>query len=322
MSDEWSDEGSEATFSDTAKEDIHALYHESCAICLFQLPAGEKFAHLIASSEDGDEAIELGVYLGLIESSYERLSAENGFLLCGTCNASYFSLHNVALSPPPIVLRYILQSLHKPENFTRPVYEICQSLVYYSHYPQNAPDDMKDVLPYVGLYSLVTLNPVAVRWCAIMSMRFPPLSTIENFRFVPASGDADPSSPDNARIFDALSITSNMPISLGIIPLTDARSEEYTQKRYWRLPFKLEAVLTEFLARTNRATCHARDSEQYYSARIRTRCSTLKYQLEDMEAGIDWPGDGEGEGGVVANKPDVLPNVLEVRVGVGSEAFG
>ncbi|TDL20851.1 hypothetical protein BD410DRAFT_360186 [Rickenella mellea] len=227
MSSQWpsesgSDEGYGSTFSETTKQQIRALYRDRCAICLDHLPpGGGHFAHLIASSEEGEKTVQGGDFLGIIHPDYDRSSKDNGYPLCTNCHLGYFKPKLVTLSPPWPILKYILESLHQPGN-SRSIYQICQSLIQSSRDHLSAPEDVKGLIPYLGLYSLVILRPEKVQECVIMTCKLPPLSILNNHQFVPALSDVDLSIPGVARIFDTSAITSTLPLSLGYIPLTDS----------------------------------------------------------------------------------------------------
>ncbi|TDL28844.1 hypothetical protein BD410DRAFT_781398 [Rickenella mellea] len=276
---------SKASFSTSVKICIHERYQDRCAICLTYVPpGGGQCAHLIASSEEGALTIDHGLYLGLIDSSYSRSSEDNGFLLCGGCHAGLFTLKHVALSPAREILEYIVESLLDPTN-TKRVHEICESLTKLTKDAQNAHEKEKCLIPYLGLYSLITLQPDLVQKGFFITPMLPALSIVQGTQFVPAPLGTDPNSPHVARIFDSIAAQSvaTLPLSPSVIPLTD-HFADFPQRRLWRIPLRLDAVLTEFVDRIDPWGDYVPRSEQNCAALIKLHISWHKQILKMQEA--------------------------------------
>jgi hypothetical protein len=114
--------------------------------------------------------------------------------------------------------------------------------------PHDIPDPSR-ILPYIGLYTLITLKPAELEF-KITTSSFPCLSILTNGEWVPAPPHTLPTAPNVARIFDARAVpVGNHPESFGIIPLC-ATHPQFSQTRYFRLPKQsLGAVLSALLLR-------------------------------------------------------------------------
>lgn len=110
-------------------------------------------------------------------------------------------------------------------------------------HPVNLPDPTS-VLPYVGLYTLVPLEPKKLHVLQRLTPLLPGLSIISGHQFVPAPPETQPSGPNVTQIFDAMSLTtsetsSQIPFSLLHLEL----KEQY----YWQPPVKPEVVFLRLM---------------------------------------------------------------------------
>ena len=169
--------------------------------------------------------------------------------------------------------------------------------------------DPRSILPYLKLFSLVTLNPKAVRGRRIAILHQPPLSILANSNFVPAPPGTPADAPNVARIFDVLALVNTEPqLTEASIPLTN-KEHDFGQQRYWRLPVKCEAVLAALFQRLPLGSYTGDSQEIRYSLHVRDILS-LQSRVETVilpelyvpqgnglaDAGGGEPGDG-GEGG-------------------------
>ena len=167
--------------------------------------------------------------------------------------------------------------------------------------------DPQSILPYLGLFSLVTLNPEAVQACRIPILHQPPLSILTNMQFVTAPTGTAPDSPNVARIFDVLAlVNTNPPINESSIPLSST-DHDFQPRRYWRLPVKPEAVLAALIQRLPFARYAGDSKEIIFSLHIRdilslqSRAQTVIIPtimpLQDSGVGSREPSDGDGPSG-------------------------
>jgi len=95
--------------------------------------------------------------------------------------------------------------------------------------------DAKVIFPYLGLFTLVTLNPTRVIGESISMLFVPPLSIIHGKNFVKATSDTLPTSKNVTCIFDPLALVNNSPFNPGAIPISPD-DQAFKEKRYWRIP--------------------------------------------------------------------------------------
>ena len=108
------------------------------------------------------------------------------------------------------------------------------------------PGDVKTILPYIGLFTLVTLKPAAVRYERIIMQYLPNLSIIEDSRFVEAPVHTPATARNVARIFHSKAINHNTPLSYGAIPLSP-EDEAFTERQYWQLSVSPAAIFAALL---------------------------------------------------------------------------
>jgi hypothetical protein len=113
--------------------------------------------------------------------------------------------------------------------------------------------NLTSILPFLGLFSIVTLKPVEVMRCCISTQHLPTLSILQNNHFRPAPSGKLHDDRNVAWIFDYSAIADTAPeISMGYIPLSSEHAK-FEQKRYWRLPLTIEAVLIGLMDRVGQS---------------------------------------------------------------------
>jgi hypothetical protein len=112
---------------------------------------------------------------------------------------------------------------------------------------------MKRLKPYVGLFQLVTLEPDRLAKKTITTPHRPPLSILQDGRFICSPNNEFASSLGVARIFDSLALGVDAPVDHMEVPLSP-RQSGFNQVRYWRIPVKIEAILVAFHERIRRTT--------------------------------------------------------------------
>ena len=107
------------------------------------------------------------------------------------------------------------------------------------------------ILPYIALFSIILLNPERGRNYVLPTLYLPALSALINNQFTPAPRGTSPRTSHTARIFDSIALGDTPPpVNLGSIPLS---YEGLTsQRRYWRLPANIGAVLSLLMDKTMR----------------------------------------------------------------------
>ena len=108
----------------------------------------------------------------------------------------------------------------------------------------NLPDT-KAILPYVGLFTIVTLKPTEISGCNIPTLFFPFLSSRRGRAFVKAPSNA---SSNVVRIFDPFSLHDDAPQINGYIPLSP-EDQAFNEERYWKLPVPAAAILAALVER-------------------------------------------------------------------------
>lgn len=115
--------------------------------------------------------------------------------------------------------------------------------------------DTKPIEPYLGLFSLVVLNPSRLVGMDLCAQYLPPLSTLKGGRFVRAPERKSALARNVARIFDSVALADEPPDLVGQqggpIPLSPEQPT-FEQVRYWRIPVKMEAVLVALQDRIGR----------------------------------------------------------------------
>jgi hypothetical protein len=103
------------------------------------------------------------------------------------------------------------------------------------------------IIPYMGLFTLVTLDPTTTARHIMTTPHLPGLSIIRNNKFEEAPANTPATANNVARIFDSLDIEEDAPIDLAIVPL--APGVAGFEKRYWRFPVFAGAIFAALMAR-------------------------------------------------------------------------
>ena len=165
--------------------------------------------------------------------------------------------------------------------------------------------DTTAIEPYVGLFSMVVLNPTRLEGMTIGTPHFPPVSVIRDGQFVRADANTSLNAQGVARIFDSLSLTANSPRHPGDIPLLPEQGG-FRQQRYWRIPVNMSAVLVtlqEQVGRTIYASEEVTFTQNIYNILRLQQCygSIPIRALTGMDSpsddGSGGPGGGSGSGG-------------------------
>ncbi|KAF8239586.1 hypothetical protein L208DRAFT_1386073 [Tricholoma matsutake] len=155
------------SFETATNREVHRRYRDMCAICLAGLmPVLDKRVYLISRSRN--DQIEFGLKKGLIPDSfaktYNRSSERNRVLCCFMCQI-YIQTSQVALSPSPQVLRYLLEYLRTtPRDERKPLYKILEQLDRLSRGRNEDTNfelkcDSSEVIPYLHMFTLVPMRP-------------------------------------------------------------------------------------------------------------------------------------------------------------------
>ena len=165
--------------------------------------------------------------------------------------------------------------------------------------------DPSNILPYIGLNTIVPLQPDQLVDLSISTCHFPGLSILRDGQWIPARLRTSPTAPNVARIFDALALpATGATRNPGIIPL-HASQPEYTQTRYWRLPKTtlggiLSAVMLRAINRTHEGCEELRLAKALYSL-----LSLQETGVGTSASGSGRPGGG-GTGGLDGEQPAEL----------------
>jgi hypothetical protein len=108
--------------------------------------------------------------------------------------------------------------------------------------------DMRPILPFIGLYTLVVLLPDELSGSEIPAHRPPDLFVLDDNRFISAPADTLHDAPGVVRIFDVSVMPDELTKTYYTIPLSPEHAE-YAQPRYWRVPAKPEVILMILMER-------------------------------------------------------------------------
>ena len=108
--------------------------------------------------------------------------------------------------------------------------------------------DPTAIIPYIGLFTLVSLDPSTTARNVIATLHLPGLSIIRDNCFEDAPANTRATAKDVARIFDSSNIEDDGPFSHGVIPLgPDVAGFE--EKRYWQIPVFAGAIFAALMPR-------------------------------------------------------------------------
>jgi hypothetical protein len=104
--------------------------------------------------------------------------------------------------------------------------------------------DVKQMLPFVLLSSVVAFKPIKEDHHRILTCSLPNLSILSTDGFDLAPPGASPGDPNVARIFDVIALPSSpIPVAFGQIPLSPS-NPEFAHRHLWRLPIAFPVILT------------------------------------------------------------------------------
>ena len=103
------------------------------------------------------------------------------------------------------------------------------------------------IIPYIGLFTLVTLDPTTATGYIMVTPYLPGLSIIRNNKFKEAPANTSATAKNVARIFDSLDIEEGTPFNFGRVPLA-AGVAEFEEKHYWRIPVFAGAIFAALMA--------------------------------------------------------------------------
>jgi len=155
--------------------------------------------------------------------------------------------------------------------------------------------EAKAIFPYLGLFTLVTLDP-DVLGDPIPTLFEPPLSIIRGNKFVKAHSNASPTDKNVARIFAPLALVDDSPQNLGAIPLS-ADDQTFNENRYWRLPVPSAHIFASLIGRLQDDFSDCLDiklTEVIYSI---LKLQHLDEHLPDENDENGGPSNGGGSGG-------------------------
>jgi hypothetical protein len=103
------------------------------------------------------------------------------------------------------------------------------------------------IIPYIGLFTLVTLDPTTTARNIMTTPYLPGLSIISNNKFEEAPANTSATAKNVARIFDSLDIQEDT-FNYGRIPLAPDVAA-FGEKRYWRIPVFAGTIFAALMPR-------------------------------------------------------------------------
>jgi len=189
------------------------------------------------------------------------------------------------LSLPIPLLKYLLSYVNDtPKARQKPLHKVCQTVFKFQHcYSLNGQVfdalldalsgksvellNPKPILPYLGLYTIVTLKPAEVVETELVTPYLPQWSVPRAGKFVSAPSNTSATARNVVRSFDSLLIDDNTPWKLGSIPLSPQHPRSKEQ-RFWRMTAPAAAIFAALIARLDhdrsdcediRLACNIRD---------------------------------------------------------------
>ena len=160
--------------------------------------------------------------------------------------------------------------------------------------------DVKPMLPFVSLSSLIVLQPIQEDRHRILTCSQPNLSIFGADGFNLAPPGTSPGDPNVARIFDVIALPScSVPVALGQIPLSPS-NPEFVHRRLWRLPIAFPVILTAFFS-CLRDIFKSEVEEIRLALDIR---ALLALQLSGLDLLLPGPSDGSGDSSNDKDKHD------------------
>jgi hypothetical protein len=112
--------------------------------------------------------------------------------------------------------------------------------------PVDLPDPQA-ILPYIGLFSVATLNSTHVIKTIISTLFLPSLSIIQGATFIGAPTNTSATNKSIACIFDSLALDNHLPFNIGHISIPPL-DLEFKNKYYWQLPVPTAAIFAALIA--------------------------------------------------------------------------
>ena len=150
--------------------------------------------------------------------------------------------------------------------------------------------DAKAIFPYLGLFTLVTLNPKRVIGERISTQFLPPLSIIHGKKIVKARSNTLPTSKNVARIFEPLALVNDSPFTPGAIPISPD-GQAFEEKRYWRIPIPPAPIFAALIERLNYDSSECQDIKLVQTIHHILGLQSLDEYENDGNGG---PGGGGG----------------------------
>ncbi|KIM79119.1 hypothetical protein PILCRDRAFT_568223 [Piloderma croceum F 1598] len=232
---------------------IGSRFNGCCAICLLELPdEGSQYTHLVEVAQ-----VNLATRLGILGLYDAQFAEESRITQCPTCHLAFFAPKHVILSPPLEVLQFIITYLTTTPD-PKPLHQVFESLNRARSNGSELADipNSEQIIPFIGLYSLVTLRPSQVTSLRLITPHFPELSQRNGRHFTKAPENTLPNAPDVARIFSVRPYIRNSEEIYGRIPLSPSLPD-FAERRFWRLPAQFGVVLAMLIehALTADSTC-------------------------------------------------------------------
>ena len=103
------------------------------------------------------------------------------------------------------------------------------------------------IIPYIGLFTLVTLDPTTTARNIMITPYLPGLSIIHNNKFKEAPANTSATAKNVTHIFDSLGIEEDTPLYPGIVPLAPGVTA-FEDKCYWQFPVFVGAIFAALMA--------------------------------------------------------------------------
>ena len=146
------------------------------------------------------------------------------------------------------------------------------------------------IMPYIGLFTLVTLDPTVAARNIVITPFQPGLSVLRNNKFRRAPANTSATAENVARIFDSLDIEEDAPLNFGMVPLVPGVAA-FEEKRYWRFPVFAGTIFAALMARLPYDLSECEDIEL---ARRIVAHITLKSSGGSGPSGSGGPSGGGG----------------------------
>ncbi|KAF5379415.1 hypothetical protein D9615_006535 [Tricholomella constricta] len=232
----------QASFSTSVRREIRTRYHDRCVVCLTWIRTTQ-CAHLLDAGTQGEFQYREAVKLGVLHEGFKRNAEMNGIVRC----LALFTQNSIVLSLPIPVLKYLEEYVSSTSQADlKPLHQVFDLLADpLNEIPADLPEPA-DIIPYIGLFTLVTLDPAVLD--IMMTPLLPGLSIIRGNTFEEAPANTSSTATNVARIFDSLDVDHETPLNIARIPLAPGVAA-FEEKRYWRIPVSAGAIFAALIAR-------------------------------------------------------------------------